>query len=230
MRMLDGVRKSWTSIDPTKIESYGVDDCPSMFLNTNVIATADVATVAFSDTTNNATNRLYDTFDFDSLSDNYFTTSTLDTPGGYQYSGSSSTTVDRDVNNIGVQEWNVVGGSVTTPTGPNYAQAAADWWANAFSNAEISPSSISATTNGQHTQNLDTLGFSNLELGYLPSKAVRITLRGNTYLCRIEGVAVTADTNQARFTYYLSPTADTAWFILDDADFGVLDQNRLGIY
>ena len=36
--------------------------------------------------------------------------------------------------------------------------------------------------------------------------------------------------DQARFTYYISPTDDTGWFILDDADLGVLDQNRLGLY
>ena len=109
-------------------------------------------------------------------------------------------------------------------------QGSAGYWANVAADASISPSSISATTNGQHTQNLDTLGFSNLELAYLATKAVNVTFRGATTLCRIEGVSVTADLNQARFTYYISPAEQTGWFILDDSTFGVLDQNRLGLY
>lgn len=228
IRLLDGVSKTWTSIDPIKMQSWGYADVPAFFINTGKLEEADVASVSFSDTTNDATRRTYDDITFDSLADGYLTAATLETIGGYSYNGSSSTTINRSQTFIGIQSF--VGATPPTANTPDVAQTAADYWANAFSQPDIAPLAISATTASQHTQNLDTLGFTDLELGYLPSKAVNITLRGNTYLCRIEGVQLTADLNQSRFTYYISPADTTGWFILDSNTFGVLDQNKLGLY
>jgi hypothetical protein len=218
-RIIDGVRKKasgWTG-------TAGSTNDPGTDFKTGALAAADIATVAFSDTTNNSTNRIYDQFELDSLADNYFTSASL--TGQTEVSTATYTAT-------------AIGATApyrqfdTRAFGQNATrfQEVANYYANTFSAVDMAPSSISATTAAQHTQNLDTLGFSNLELAYLATKAVRITLRGTSYLCRIEGVSVTADLDQARFTYYISPTDDTGWFILDDADLGVLDQNRLGLY
>jgi hypothetical protein len=92
----------------------------------------------------------------------------------------------------------------------------------------IAPSSVSAVTSGQHTQNLDTLGGSRFITTIL--NMVKITFRGTTYYSRIEGATMTADPQQTRITYYLSPQQANLWFVLDSAVSGVLDQNRLGLY
>jgi hypothetical protein len=224
-RIIDGVRKKASDWATTA----GTTNDPGTDYKTGTFALTDIATVSFSDTTNDATRRIYDQYEVDGVADNYFTRASIQgTYGGtvtptevtaeYQEIAVGATAPYRDYSS------NAVGYNAAT------LQGTAGYWANVSSNPAISPSSISATTNGQHTQNLDTLGFSNLELGYLATKAVNVTFRGTTTTCRIEGVSVTADLDTARFTYYISPAEDTGWFILDDADYGVLDQNRLGLY
>ena len=49
-----------------------------------------------------------------------------------------------------------------------------------------------------------------------------------TAQCNIEGISYTANVNQTQFTLYLSPNTLYADFVLNSAQFGVLDQNRLG--
>jgi hypothetical protein len=41
---------------------------------------------------------------------------------------------------------------------------------------------------------------------------------------------MSADPEQTRITYYLSPQQANLWFVLDSAVSGVLNQNRLGLY
>lgn len=216
-RVCDGVRK-------TAATGNGTTDDPMVFFSTGKLADADIATVKFSDTTNNATNRQYDDIVFDSLQDGFANAAQLT----YYSTGLGTQTYYSTA--VDFQQPSVTFTSEGILNNVNARTDVTNYYANAWDEYAIRPTSVSATTNGQQTQNLDTLGFTDLELGYLPSKAVNIVLRGDNYLCRIEGVQLTADLNQSRFTYYISPTDTTGWFILDSADLGVLNQNKLGLY
>lgn len=216
-RLCDGVRKT----------SGGSADNPMLFVGAPAAAST-VTTVGFSDTTNNATNRLYDDVTFDGLADLYYTQATV----AYSVGGVPT----EKTSSVGSAPYRTyyTQAPASTDIAPYYLESnyanQAEYLANTFNPPDIAISSISATTNGQHTQNLDTLGVTDLELGYLPLYIVPVTLRGQTFYCQIEGVQVTADTNQARFTYYVTPTGTAGWFTLDSAALGVLDDNRLGIY
>jgi hypothetical protein len=223
-RIIDGVRKKASDWSTTA----GTTNDPGVDFKSGKLLPADISTVEFSDTANSSTKRIYDQFEFDNAADQYFTSSQINT-------SANGVVYEPLFNGIAIgsseprrQFTATAYGEVTANN--ELMQEVADYYANVYDSAEISPFSISAITAGQDTQNLDTLGFSNLELAYLTTKAIRIAFRGQTYLCRIEGVTLTADLDQSRFTYYLSPTDDSGWFILDDADLGVLDQNRLGLY
>lgn len=216
-RLCDGVRKT----------SGASTDAPMIFIGPPAAAST-VTSVGFSDTTNNSTNRQFDEITFDGLADQYYTQATLSYTVGGTATEMTSSTGSAPYRTYYTQP------PASTAVSPYYLEEnyrnQAEYLANAFTPPDIGLAAISATTNGQHTQNLDTLGVADLELGYLPLYVVPVTLRGQTFYCQIEGVQVTADTNSARFTYYVTPTDTTAWFILDDSNFGVLDQNRLGIY
>lgn len=185
-----------------------------------------VAPVAFSDTANNATNRIYDELTFNSLAENYYTQTTInDQYADYTYS--SGTAPYR---------------TFYTQTPPNTdatyganCQGQAEWFTNIFDDPDLFISSISATANNQQTNNLDALGlvgYGNTPamLATLVAHAVNVTFRGTTRLCQIEGITVSGDTSASRFTYYLSDAAAGWPFKLNNANFGVLDQNRLGRY
>ena len=222
-RLVDGVRKSWAS-------GAGATNDPAMYVGRAPHETL-TTTVGFSDVANNATNRIFDQVTFDGLADQYYNAANITYNTDRTNPGAVST-VDADINLEPIRT--ITGTFPTWHAGaispqPNYDTVAA-YYANVYNPSAIAISTISATTSGQQTQNLDTLGIANLELGYLPLYVVPVTLRGQTFYCQIEGVQVTADTTSARFTYYVTPTGTTAWFTLDSAAFGVLDQNRLGIY
>lgn len=225
LRVADGVAKKAAA----GWYSAGSTDDPGVSLESPVLATTDIATVEFSDTTNDATHRTFDTFELDSLSDQYFTACAFDwydsnvAPPVSKSILATAAGASSPVRQVYIQAL-PQGGLFT------YPQQNADYWANAYDTAAMTPATLSASTAAQHTQNLDTLGFTNLELGYLITKAVAVEFRGQRYVCRIEGVTLTADLDATRVTYHLSATANTAWFIIGSADLGVLGQNRLGIY
>ena len=174
------------------------------------------ATVEFSDTLNDATHRIYDNLTFDSLADNYYTQVLVTSPGLADQTAQTGSAPYRTF--------------VVDTFSQSTAQMSdiANYVLTIAQGQVIAPSSISATTAGQHTQNLDTLGSTSFILTIL--KMVKIAFRGSTYYSRIEGATLTADPEQTRITYYLSPQQANLWFILDSAVSGVLDQNRLGLY
>lgn len=223
-RLLCGVRKTWSWVN-----SAGDTDDPAVYLSASPDVAKPVATASFSDTANSATARLYDQVSFDGMADVYATRAALT----YYYTTTAAYLTEIATN--GSAPWrtyaaNLLPQNILTRGVFTYIDETAAWYANAFADQLPTISTISATTNGQHTQNLDNLGVTDLELGMLPAYTVNVTLRGTTQLCQIEGVTVTADQEQARYTYYLSPAGDTAWFILDNSNYGVLDQNRLGVF
>lgn len=60
-------------------------------------------------------------------------------------------------------------------------------------------------------------------------QAVNVKLRGTTYNCVIEGLEFDADPANWRCTLYLSSSLQNAFLRLDDAVYGKLDNNKLGL-
>jgi hypothetical protein len=187
---------------------------PTAYLARN--AEIQDATVQFSDTTNDATNRIYDQLTFDSLSDNYYDQVLVKSPGLADQTAETGSAPYR---------------TFTVETFSNSTSQMDDIANYVLTIAQgqvIAPSSVSAVTSGQHTQNLDTLGGTRFITTIL--KMVKIVFRGTTYYSRVEGATMSADPEQTRVTYYLSPQQANLWFVLDSAVSGVLNQNRLGLY
>ena len=85
------------------------------------------------------------------------------------------------------------------------------------------PSTISAISEIQ-TNNLVVTAFQQTGQGAV----IGLILRGQSYGLFLEGATVSATPDQTRFTYNVVSSAALAFFILDSAVFGVLDQDRLG--
>jgi hypothetical protein len=60
------------------------------------------------------------------------------------------------------------------------------------------------------------------------TRSILVTLRGTQYSCFVEGVTISADPAQTRFTLNLSSSEAAVGFVLDDAILGVLDTSKLG--
>lgn len=203
-RMIDGVRVDASTTTP------------ACFIANASLQT--VAPVAFSDTANDATHRVYDGLQFDGLADNYYTEVVV-TP----QSGSAQT------KSYGSAPYRTLALSTySLSTGDGSAANLAALNLNLYKLPTLGVSQLSATSAGQHTQNLDTLGVTDLELGDLVMRYVLVDFRGTTYAAQIEGAVLTATADQTRITYYLAPATYAGWLTLDDATLGVLDQNRLG--
>lgn len=173
------------------------------------------ASVTFSDTDNDATHRVYSELEFSGLANDYFTFVTV-TPD--QFPPVTASAGLPQIRNYELSSW-----SPSTDA----AEYLADYLLAKFSDASVAPARIRARTSGQHTQNLDTLGVSGLELGYLVKYRIAIEFRGTTYYAQIEGVDVEANLSETTYTYHLSPDDGVGWFTLDSATLGVLDEDRL---
>jgi hypothetical protein len=90
------------------------------------------------------------------------------------------------------------------------------------------PASISYIAENQATASVQYAVEAATFLTLSASNSILLTLRGTQYSCFVEGFTVSANPDQTRFTLNLSSSEATVGFILDDADFGVLDQNKLG--
>jgi hypothetical protein len=66
---------------------------------------------------------------------------------------------------------------------------------------------------------LDTLGGV---------RTIKIVLRGQVYTCFVEGYTYSATPSQTRIRLNLSSSEAAVGFVLDDANFGVLDTSKLG--
>jgi len=228
VRIVDGVKRTWSFLN-----AAGALDDPAMFVG-DPAGYSTVATVGFSDTANNSTNRVFDDVQFDALSDSYYNASSANAsssgrnPQTYDLSYSASIGVEPERSFVTqFPTWDTRFYAMTP--NPSYPSMVS-YYANVWNPPDFGIASISAIASAQQTQNLDTLGVTDLELGYLPLYIVPVTLRGQTFYAQIEGVSVTADTNDSRFTYYLTPIETSAFFTLDSNLLGVLDSNRLAPY
>jgi hypothetical protein len=120
----------------------------------------------------------------------------------------------------------------TYATSADQAEDIANYLLVTAQGQSIEPASISAISSGQNTCRIDTLNdaFNFGTFFALPLYFVQITFRGVTYTARIEGATISANPEQTRVTYYLSPAEANPWLILDSATFGILDTNKLALY
>ena len=191
---------------------------PSVYVASN--ATNVFTKVSFSDTTNNATNDIYDVLNFDSLADNYVTQVIVTSP---DYPAQTAETGSAPYRSFTVD---------TYATSADQAEDIANYLLVTAQGQSIEPAAISAISSGQNTCRIDTLNdpFNFGTFFALPLYFVNITFRGVTYIARIEGATISANPEQTRVTYYLSPAEANPWLILDSASFGILDTNKLALY
>ena len=179
---------------------------------------AQVANINFSDTTNNATNQVYDNIEFASYADNFYSQVTVD-PESFAVQ-----TVQTGVKPYRTYSVNTVNASASQAT--DYA----NYLLNNFTSGTLAITSFSCLANAQNSfalWDLATVG-GNLNVGNCVGAQVSVAFRGTTYQCIIEGAAFSAVPGNARYTFYVSAADLNAYLILNDATFGKLDSNRLG--
>jgi hypothetical protein len=176
------------------------------------------STINFSDTTNNATNQVYDQINYDSLGQNFFTQVTV-TPTGLAAQVASSGSAP--FRNLGLATFNGSTGQ---------ALDLANYLLNTYKTPVNSISSISCNANAQASMQLDAIGtdVDGANFWSSISRRVSVTFRGQTIIGVIEGMALSATPESARYTFYLSPADLNAYLILNDTVFGRLDYNKLG--
>lgn len=172
--------------------------------------------VNFSDTTNDATNQVYDGITFASYADNFYTQVTVDpeVPAAQTVTSGSAPYRTYTVNTL----------NGTTGQALDYA----NYLLNNYKTPKVAISSISCLTNAQNSMQLDDLGSGPNDCGRQIGKRVTVAFRGTTYPCLIEGYSFSAVPGESRYTYYVSAADLNAYLILDNATFGKLDSNRLG--
>jgi len=174
------------------------------------------AGVNFSDVDNDIFYQAYDVLDFDSLADNFYTQAIVTSP-----------VVATQAATIGSAPYK----SFTKNTYSRTVAQSADLAGYLLAQGQteiISPTVISCVSSAQNVALLDTLGSGRfVELPYF---YIDIKFRGVQFEARIEGATLTATPEQTRVTYNLSSQEANPFFILNDSNFGVLDQNKLGLY
>ena len=173
--------------------------------------------ITFSDTTNNATNQVYDQINFGSYADNYYTQVTV-SPESY-----SAQTVQTGSSPYRTLNMNTFNSSTSQAT--DYA----NYLLNNYNNKGFALLSISCLAEAQKTFKLDSVsGYSGTQFSTTPGTRVQVVFRGTTYNCIVEGVSMSATPASSRYTYYLSGADLNAYLLLNDAVYGRLDYNKLG--
>jgi hypothetical protein len=177
---------------------------------------ASTCTVNFSDTTNNATNQIYDQLRFDAIADNYYTQVQVD-PEAYAIQTVTKAGATLPYRTLTVNTFN-----------SSTAQATdlATFLLSQYGTQAFAISQISCIAEAQNTPKLDTLGLS--DMAALIGAKVNVTFRGITVTCVIEGVSLTATPEGARYTYDVSGADLNNYLVLDDSVFGKLNNNKLG--
>jgi len=176
----------------------------------------------FSDTTNNATNQVYEQIEFQSLADNFYTQVTVD-PESFGPATVSSGAAPYRTYSVN-----------TLNASTNQATDYANYLLNNYKTPVSRISKITCRSGSQSVFKLDDLGnwsgFTDYSFytGGLVGYQVSVAFRGTTYTAVVEGVTISGTPSEAVFTYNLSAGDLNAYLILDDSVFGKLDNNKLG--
>jgi len=175
------------------------------------------SSITFSDTTNNATNQVYDQINFGSYADNFYTQVTV-SPESF-----AAQTVQTGSAPYRTLDMNTFNSSTAQATDyANYLLAN-------YKTQGFALLSISCLAEAQNTFKLDSIsGYSGTQFSTTPGTKVSVVFRGTTFNCVVEGVSMSANPGSSRYTYYLSGADLNAYLLLDNAVFGKLDNNKLG--
>ena len=181
-----------------------------------------IGTINFSDVANNATNQKYNSVNFGSYADNFYTQVTVD-PESF-----APVTVDTGGGNYRTLLMNTLNASTSQATDfANYLLAN-------YKDQDFALLSFSCLAEAQAVFKLDQISAfypgSGVETGFasLPGSQVNVTFRGTVFPCVIEGASMTATPESSTYTYYVSGADLNAYLILNNAVFGQLDYNKLG--
>ena len=186
-----------------------------------VLSPFDVTTSAvnFSDTTNNATNQVYDEINFESLADNFYTQVTV-TPESF---AASTVLKAGAVKPYRTLQTNTFNASVSQ--GLDFA----NYLLGNYGTSRFAIGSISCMAEAQNSFKLDQIGSgASSGASSMVGASVSVAFRGTSYPCVVEGVSITATPAGSRYTYYLSGADLNAYLLLGNAIYGRLDFNRLG--
>jgi hypothetical protein len=171
-------------------------------------APASLSNVRFTDSNPATTGISYDSVEFASLTDNYFTQVTV-VPDGLttQQAGTGSRNLQIDT----LDETN------------DQALALAQYTQAQFNSSISVPVAIST----RHALDSALDAAQLISIGCV-SVRLPIVFRGSTFNTIIEGWSITADPSDVRYTFNVSDFRQNNVFILDDPIYGVLDTSRLG--
>lgn len=167
--------------------------------------------VSFSDTTNDATHQVYEEIQLSSQVENYFTEVLVDTALYGQARAYTGAAPYRTLN-------------ISTYSGSlSQATDLANYYLALYKTPFVGISQLTCRSEAQNTWGLD-LGYSWYDiLGY----RTNVTFRGTTSYMSIIGASFQATPQGSTFTYDLASAGFLPFFILDSAQYGVLDTNKL---
>ena len=171
------------------------------------------SSIGFSDNKNSATWQVYDTIDFRSLAQNYWTQVTV-TPDSYT-AGTVQT---------GAAPYRTLALS-TYNSSTSQATDLANYLLGVYGTQTFQIGAISAIAENQSSFQLDAIGTGFWDC---IGNTIAIEFRGTTYYGVIEGGSMTADPNSSRYTFYLSGSDLNSYLILDNPVLGKLNSNKLG--
>jgi hypothetical protein len=181
----------------------------------------DVSTygVSFSDSaTLGASDIPYNSIQFDSLAQNYFTQVTVD-PVSFAAQTVSSIPVGESPRNYTVDTYNG-SDAQTTDT--------ANFYLSQFSTPKIGISQIGFTFNVLDTSALQT-AVSRFFASFNPiAYQVPLLFRGTTYQAMIEGFQLSLTPESQSCSFYVSDNSLNNFLVLNNSNFGRLDFNKLG--
>lgn len=167
--------------------------------------------VSFSDTTNNATNQVYEAIQLSSQVENYFTEVLIDTESFGQARAAVGAGPYRTL------KLSTFNGSLSQATD------LANYYLALYQTPQVTISQVTCRSEAQNTWALD-LGYEWYDiLGY----RTNLTFRGTTYYMSILGSSFQATPSGSTFTYDLASAAFLPFFILNDPNYGILGTNRL---
>lgn len=166
--------------------------------------------VRFTDTNPATTGMAYDSVEFASLTDNYFTQVTV-VPESYAGQAFQAGTGSRNLQ------------LDTDDETDTQALQLAQYTQAQFSSSASVP--VAITTRNALSNALDPARL--ISIGCV-SVRLPIVFRGSTFNTIIEGWSITADPSDVRYTFHVSDFRQNNVFILDDPIYGVLDTSRLG--
>lgn len=169
----------------------------------------------FSDN-NGGTYQEYDDIRYESLGDNYYTQVQVNYPNDNQAVAGTGTRV------LSID---------TLARNATNASTLANYYKNTFGTPVMGLAQISAKASRQATFRLSKLvAPAGVQAGTYAcvGTQMEVDFRGSILTVIVEGVSVSGDPNDSRYTFYVSPGDLNSYLVLNNSVLGRLDFNRLG--